>query len=510
LELGLPPINWVHACWFALIPLLWAQEQGTWKRALALGWIAGGVANLICFRWMFALMETHSGIPAPAAALLTLLAALQQGLAWGLWLALCRWVNDRAPGFWVYPVMWVMVEHFYPVLFRVYLANYQHDSLWISQCLDLAGPSPLSFVIVSVNVGLWRMLRRGRAGVELAWAAGMVAAVLLYGVVRTSQVEASLAGAERLRVGIVENDIGIARTPELRWQAHQRLLALSAQARAEGAELLVFPETAVKVPPPPHRRPGEAALRTALVSSYPLQGEYYDPSAATSPQFQVQLPLLMGVVTEDDRRINPASGRPARFNTALLLDADGTVLGRALKNHLLLFGEHIPGSGWFPGLYRRFLPKAAKLLPGTEPGVLTFRGYRLGISICYEDLLPEYNFALAQRDPHVLVNLTNDAWFGRSIEPFCHLYMARSRCIELRRFMVRATCTGVSALIDPLGRIVARTRVDDPEVLVGEVACLQGTSLFARVGNSFAWLCLGVTLWWLYPVMSRLRPRKRA
>ena len=507
LELGLPPLNWGHACWLALVPLLCSQERGTWRRALALGWVAGSVANLICFRWMYALMAAHSGIPGPLAGLFTLLAALQQGLAWGLWLALCRSVADRGPGWWTYPALWVVVEHFYPVLFRVYLANYQHDSLWVSQCLDLGGPSPLSFVIVSVNVALWQALRRRRAGGEMMWASAMVAVVLLYGAVRTSQVEAELAGAKRLRVGIVENDIGIARTPELRWQAHQRLLQLSARARAQGAELLVFPETAVKVPPPPHRRRGEAALRATLVPSYPLQAEYYDPSAANSPQFQVQLPLLMGVVTEDDRRINPASGRPARFNTALLLDADGTVLGRALKNHLLLFGEHIPGSGWFPGLYRRFLPRAAKLLPGNEPGVLAFGGYRLGISICYEDLLPEYNFALAQRDPHLLINLTNDAWFGRSIEPLCHLYMARARCIELRRSMVRATCTGVSALIDPLGRMVAQTRIDDPEVLVGEVACLEGRTLFARIGNGFAWLCLGMCLWWLYPVMSRLRPR---
>lgn len=487
----------------ALVPLLVAHRNAGFRRSLSLGWLAGGLANLICFRWMFTLITAHSSVGWPLAALFTGLLALQQGLVWGLWLA----VAGRIGGLWAYPVTWVALEHFYPTIFRVYLANYQHDALWVSQCLDLGGPGLLSFVIVAVNVGLWDSLRSRKASPMLVSSTLLLALTLGYGGVRVAQVEAQLQSAPRLKVGVVENDIGIARDPGLAMESHRRLLELSSQARAQGAELLVLPETAVKLPPPPHQVEGESGLRGALARTYPLQGIRYVASSPASPQYGVDLPVLMGVVTEDLRRNNPASGRPARYNTALLLDAQGNVLGKALKNHLLLFGEQIPGAQWFPGLYRRFLPRASKLLPGVVPGVLDFQGHRLGISICYEDLLPEFNYQLARRGPEVLVNLTNDAWFGNSIEPLSHLYVSRARSIELRRFMVRATCTGVSALIDPLGRIVQCSDGLGPQVLVGDIAWLQSSTLFARIGNAFCWVCLALSLCWLQPVMSRLRPR---
>ena len=487
----------------ALVPLLWAQGEVGPRRALVLGLLAGSVANLITFRWMFALITAHASIPWPLAGLLTGLLAVQQGLMWGLWLALA----GRMGTLWAYPVTWVVLEHFYPVMFRVYLANYLHDSLWFSQCLDLAGPGLLSFVIVAVNVGLWDSWRAGKTTRMLVQSGVLLAVILAYGVVRVGQVEAGLRGVERLKVGVVENDIGIARDFQVAQEAHRRLLELSARARVQGVELLVFPETAVKLAPPPHQVQGEAGLRGALARTYPLGGVYFDPGHPASPQFGVGLPLLMGVVTEDAAVLNPASGRPARFNTALLLDGRGYVLGRALKNHLLLFGEQIPGAQWFPGIYRRFLPRASKLVAGQKPGVLEFQGHRLGVSICYEDLLPGFNYRLAQQGPELLVNLTNDAWFGEGIEPLSHLFVSKARSIELRRFMVRATCTGVSAVIDPLGRVVQRSSGEGPQLLVNEVAWLQGSTLFARVGNLFCWVCLAWMLWWIQPVMSRLRPK---
>jgi apolipoprotein N-acyltransferase len=201
---------------------------------------------------------------------------------------------------------------------------------------------------------------------------------------------------------------------------------------------------------------------------------------------------------------------PARedaFNSAILLDADGRVSGRYDKVRLLAFGEYIPGIETFPWLRNLLPPGTGRFTAGKGPGVMTFRGpgghdWKLGPVICYEDILQGFLRGVGQLNPDLLVNLTSDSWFGADTEPWEHLALAVFGSVELRVSMVRAVNSGVSAFIDPNGRLVQKTYADDPYrhpraedgVVVSVPMVPGGHTVYVAVGNLFAYLCVAAVL----------------
>ncbi|MEO0811370.1 MAG: apolipoprotein N-acyltransferase, partial [Myxococcota bacterium] len=133
---------------------------------------------------------------------------------------------------------------------------------------------------------------------------------------------------------------------------------------------------------------------------------------------------------------------------------------------------------------------------GTHQDPLTLDGVKYGILICYEDVLTDFVRDAMDHEPDVLINITNDAWFGKSREPHIHLALSVFRAVEQRRFLVRSTNTGVSAIIGPGGRIIDPTPVFQTANRVGEVAPLDGTTVYQRLGHWFPWLCLLTIVFW--------------
>ena len=201
--------------------------------------------------------------------------------------------------------------------------------------------------------------------------------------------------------------------------------------------------------------------------------------------------LLFGAITMQDRPDHP--GEKDYFNSALLVRGDGRVLGRYDKNYLLIFGEYLPFADWFPFL-RRWVPEAGDFKAGDTVEAFEDGDLRIGVMVCYEDIIPSFTRRLGGKDPNVLVNLTNDAWFGKTAEPYLHLQLATFRAIENRLYLLRATNTGVSAIVDPVGRLVQQTRLDDPETLSAKIAILSGDTLYRRIGDVFPWACCGLSV----------------
>ena len=197
-------------------------------------------------------------------------------------------------------------------------------------------------------------------------------------------------------------------------------------------------------------------------------------------------PVLFGALTRDEQTHK-------MYNTALFLDRAGRVLGRYDKNHLLLFGEYLPLADSFPVL-REWIPEAGRFTAGTHVEVFPYgEGHRIGVMVCYEDILPAFTRKLAGKSPNLLVNVTNDAWFGKTSEPYLHLALSIFRSVENRLFMVRSTNTGVSAFIDPVGRIVRQSDLDKAEVLMERVALLKGGSLYQAAGDWFPLANVGLS-----------------
>ncbi len=227
------------------------------------------------------------------------------------------------------------------------------------------------------------------------------------------------------------------------------------------------------------------------------------PREKTAVQRGYRLPTIFGAVTWEDGKV-----ASPRYNTALLVDGEGNVQGGVDKHHLLVFGEYIPFGDMFPVLYE-WLPQASHFSAGKTITTIPYRGHRLGILICYEDILPRFTRRVVGKGAEVLINVTNDAWFGQTAEPWLHLALAVFRTVENRRFLVRSTNTGVSAFVDANGRILQHTSLDSMEAIQERVPLLTMETLFSRVGDWMMMLChVAMVLFFIHGLWPGIRERR--
>jgi len=299
-------------------------------------------------------------------------------------------------------------------------------------------------------------------------------------------VDEIIAAAPRLEVGLVQPNFAYSIDGEFsRDEALRQLTALQEQSRLlekSGSQLLVWSEGSYPI-----------ALPRDFSADFP------DQSLALIRR-GFSIPTMIGA-----EMIEPT--HEDAFNSAILLDSQGRVAGHYDKVRLLAFGEYIPGIEAFPWL-RKFLPEGAgRFTAGAGPGLVSFSGpggqiWKLGPVICYEDLLPGFLHSVGELHPNLLVNLTSDSWFGAKTEPWEHLALAVFASVELRVSMVRAVNSGVSALIDPNGRLLQKSYANDPyrepresdRMQVSAPGMSGGHTVFVAVGNLFAYLCIAVTL----------------
>jgi apolipoprotein N-acyltransferase len=183
------------------------------------------------------------------------------------------------------------------------------------------------------------------------------------------------------------------------------------------------------------------------------------------------------------------------FNTALMADKDGAIKGRYDKQFLLAFGEFIPFGETFPILYQ-WSPNSGRFSSGTSLEPLPFGDHKISALICYEDIIPGFvNGMVRHANPDLLVNLTNDSWFQytlvastatpnrSSTEPWIHLALAQLRAVEHRRYLLRATNSGVSAMVDPVGRVPLVSDTVTEESLVGVAKFMKSSTVYERLAD---------------------------
>jgi apolipoprotein N-acyltransferase len=203
-----------------------------------------------------------------------------------------------------------------------------------------------------------------------------------------------------------------------------------------------------------------------------------------------RLPAIMGAVLSRD--VDDVRGT-VLFNSALISDEQGRIQGRYDKQFLLLFGEYLPLGERFPILHQ-WSPQSGRFSPGTSHEPLQFRGHDIATFICYEDIVPSFvNKLMKHGEPELLVNMTNDAWFGDTSEPWEHMALAKMRAVEQRRFLVRSTNSGISGFVDPVGRLTKRTRTFEEAAVAEEIAWLKLASPYRIWGNA---------PWWALSVVS--------
>ncbi len=457
--------------WIALVPFFWLVGQSkSAGQALFLGWATGWFANLIGFYWLVHTISVFGGFSYPISALIFLIFAALEACEFTLFSAFVRRFGSGT--LFVLPALfWVTLEFWFPHLFPWYLASTQTRFHQLTQSADILGPYGVSFLVVWVNRILYKLLRapaKQSRGIILAAAifAFLLAGAVVYGQRRVSTLRAAMARAPAINVAAIQGNIDIM----LKWDASKWRSNLASYQgltkAAKGASLIIWPETAVEpwMPDDIQKLPSE--LREALP-----QGASYFIFGARS---------FLG---------KPESKDFKAFNSAFLADGEGRIVARYHKQVLMAFGEYLPFSGILskiPGVP----PIGDGFSRGGGPHTLDLSSnLRVGPLICYEDLMPSLARSfVSESRANLLVNLTNDAWYGNTVAPWQHLRLAEWRAIETRRYLVRATNTGVTAVVDPLGLTVRVLPTFSPGVLSVPVRILNGETLYVRFGDWFAWL----------------------
>lgn len=456
--------------WLAFVPLFWAIDRAeSWRNSVLNGWLMGTAAHLIGFHWLVYTISVFGGFPYPISAAVFLLYAVLQGLQMAIFALLVRSIGFGPLQ--IFPaVFWVTLEFWFPLLFPWYLANSQVGFSWFIQSADLVGPYGAGFVLMWFNAAVYRYVsashqERTRRMLPAAYATLFALVSLVYGYQRLETVGAEMAAARKLPVAAVQGNVDI----DLKWDpvlAQQNLAKhQNLTQQLDAVPLVIWPESAIEVW---------------------LPDELMSLPENLLPQLKAQPSRF--IFGAKSFRGKPGTADFKAFNTAFITDETGRVLGRYHKQVLLAFGEYLPFARLLSLLPA--MPLADGFTAGGGPVAFHLpRGIRMGPLICYEDLMPDLSRRFVKETrANVLINLTNDAWYGRSVGPWQHARLSQSRAIETRRSLFRVTNTGVTSLINAKGEMVRALPMFTADVLKTELEILEGETYYVRFGDWFAWL----------------------
>lgn len=471
LALAFPTTEAHLLAWVALVPLFGSALVGSPRSALREGWLLGALFFTLLLSWLDYTFRTYSAIPWPLTWLPILGLAGYLGLYVGGVAAGMNWLARRLGSGWALaaaPFLWVASEWARGHLFSGFpwglLGYSQYRQLALIQVSEWTGVYGVSFLIAVVNAALTGVLAAGwrRALPGLLGAAGLLALTVATG---RSAVSAPDDGT--LPVAIVQPSIeqAIKWNPEFQARALAVYRTLSVQAARSSPAVVVWPETAL--PTILRRDPATLGSLTRLAG-------------------EIGAPLVLGTVD-----VASEAGADRYYNSALFLSEAG-VRGTYDKIHLVPFGEYIP-LRWLIGFVQRWAEFISEFAAGTRQTVFPLAGASFGVVICYEGVFPELFRGFVARGASWMVNMTNDGWFGQTSGPWQHLAMLPFRAVEHRVAIARAANTGVSAFIEPNGRIGAILPLFERGVLTARLPLRRALTFYTRFGDLFAYLCLGLT-----------------
>lgn len=492
LNLAMPGTEAVGGWWpllcFCLIPLLLSAQLRP-ATAAASGFFFGLLAYCGQLYWILIVLGRYGGLPPWLSIPALLLLASYMALYSSLFCLLFSWLLHGAQGqehpghtafirIWAPPLIWTGLDALRGVLFTGFpwmdlgYGLFRQPQLLLPA--DLGGHHLLTFCLVLINA-VCALFATAAWQRKALWCGALpsIAAVCclflglgVYSFLRAQENSRETAAAPRATIGVVQGNIeqDAKWTEEMKYATVERYLRLSGELAGQDVELIVWPETALPFYPQDDPLAGKVAA-----------------FSASGPRLLTGAPLYRIEESQSGRIIH-------YFNGALIFGPHGKVDGVYSKQHLVPFGEYVP----LKKLLFFLEPVAAGIgdfTPGSSKMPLFSDNLRVGVLICYESIFPVIARNTTALDANMLVNITNDAWYGRSSAPVQSLAMAVLRAVENRRALVRSANTGISGFIDPQGRVAEESAIFTETAAAASIPLLQSQTVFTRVGYRFGLLC---------------------
>jgi apolipoprotein N-acyltransferase len=497
----MPPWRSVFA-WFGLVPLLWALLSPTtvghprpFRRAFLLAYVCGVLWYIGNCYWIRDTMMHYGDMPSVAPVLLLIGFSLVLGLYFGLFglgvMLVRRATGKQHLALAAAPFLWVALDLAAARITSVpwdQLGYSQVDNGIVNQLAPWTGVYGISFLLVAINAllaaGLVVADNRNR---WLPCTLGFLFALTCFaGIIRQPVKPASPAAAVLVQPNL---DVGADNdwSAPGEWDRHiaefNRLASEQCKTYIAGIPQTGAPNGEIICPP--------YATHPDLI----VWPEAPSPFLENDPRFQKtiaaiaqshQAPLIIGGLGAD---YSQDQQQWMDYNAAMVFAPDGNRVGRYEKIHLVPFGEYIPFQQYLTFAHK-LTGRVSSFTRGTDRKTFRLNGHRYGVFICYEAVFADEVRHFAQLGAEVLVNISDDAWYGDTSAPWQHLNMARMRAIENRRWLLRDTNNGVTAAIDPYGRVrqsVPRQQVD---ALSAQYGFRDDITFYTAHGDIFAWLCV--------------------
>ena len=485
LTLTFPECNLEVLAWLAWIPLFYSMEECSPQRAALLGFLTGMVFYNSGLSWINNTLMNYGGLhwilSFGTLGLLSTYLSFYIALFCYLLRRVCS--NNRIHFFLFAPVLWVSLEYLRSTHSKygfswLGLGYSQFQNLPVIQPAEWAGVYGVSWIILFFNSGIylswkcWREQNNNELELKTGWRILSVtlfisALWLVYGSQRLAHF--SKSPNEEIRIGLVQGNV----EQFMKWNpVYQNLVInkyrnLTLKAAVEKPDLIIWPETAT----PFYFE--ESSTETELIRNLARK---------------IQTPLLFG--SPYRKKINDDK---IYFNSAYLLSESGETISRYDKIHLVPFGEFVP--------FRKILFFIEKLVVmigdfgrGTKATIMETAGNKAGVSICYEIIFPDLIRQAVKNGANFLVNITNDAWFGKSAASYQHMSMGALRAVENRVPIVRAANTGISGTIEATGKLKDKTELFVEGFRITQISPkTSNTTFYSLNGDVFSWLCLLVT-----------------
>ena len=484
-----PNFDLEFLAWFALVPLFYSINGKGLYHSFKLGFFTGLVSFLGILYWIIVAVHTYGNVSFILSGLILLLLVTYLSLFTGAFIFLTRLIQTRSgiQTILFTPILWVALEYLRSFLLTgfpwAYLGHTQYLNLPFIQMADITGVYGLSFVILSVNAALFAVLhqwpKRTFPFKEVVITVLILLSFLIYGYVKIKHVDREIIKNPPMKVALVQGNI----EQSIKWDESFQLETLkiyrrlSMRVAEDKPDLIIWPETATPF--------------------FFQEAKEYQPIVLEIPE-KTNAFLLFGTPFYKIEK-----GKVNYYNSAFLISPSKKLIGKYDKIHLVPFGEYIPLRKLLFFIESSIGKGIGNFTPGKESFNFSLPQGKFGVLICFEIIFPDLCRRFVKDGADFLVTITNDAWFGKTSAPYQHLSMATFRAIENRVFIARAANTGISAFIDPKGKIVDQGGIFAEEAMNGTIRLSRNKTFYTLYGDVFAWICSGFSIFFLLHALIR-------